>query len=333
MKRAKIALTLLLFSSLLLASCSTGSAQDMEESIIDDDNDVLNYGIVGEEELEPVTENQYVEVDNIDIKEVTLTIDGTNAEVSMEVFGVIENRGSIAETTLPGGDFSDSLNIDTVQYTLNVYTDETTYFISYVNNECQVNILNGNDEIQNITDFTVNGAILTIPFTLQSSEESYTKGNLSADVSYMRVKISDIFNATEDDLYEGFVWLIDTVPNILEGLESYATNLALVNKPVQFNATLDPFTPGVPPYTWEWDFGDGTVIEGSGNEYQNPTHTYTNPGKYNYSVTVTDDQQSTLEDTGFIKIEGTGNGDGTPGFEILTVLLGLIAVLFFIRRR
>lgn len=36
--------------------------------------------------------------------------------------------------------------------------------------------------------------------------------------------------------------------------------------------------------SWAWDFGDGTT-----SEEQNPTHTYTDPGSYDVSLTVTDE--------------------------------------------
>lgn len=40
---------------------------------------------------------------------------------------------------------------------------------------------------------------------------------------------------------------------------------------------------GTTPYTFVWNFGDGTTID-----VQNPTHTYLNPGAYTATVTVTD---------------------------------------------
>jgi PKD repeat protein len=40
---------------------------------------------------------------------------------------------------------------------------------------------------------------------------------------------------------------------------------------------------GVPPFTYLWNFGDGTT-----SSAQNPTHTYTNPGTYGVTLTVTD---------------------------------------------
>ena len=54
----------------------------------------------------------------------------------------------------------------------------------------------------------------------------------------------------------------------------------------------------LPPYEWFWDFGDDTT-----SDEQNPTHTYTEIGKYTVSLTVIDDEgkQETLSNYAWIQ--------------------------------
>jgi len=55
---------------------------------------------------------------------------------------------------------------------------------------------------------------------------------------------------------------------------------------VQF--TVGRITSGFPPYSYEWDFGDGEI-----STEENPTHAYKNDGYYTVSLTVTDDRGNT----------------------------------------
>lgn len=57
---------------------------------------------------------------------------------------------------------------------------------------------------------------------------------------------------------------------------------------IQFTGSA---TGGTPPYTWLWQFGDGTT-----SALQNPTHAYTLPGVYMVNLTVTDSAQVTADD-------------------------------------
>ncbi len=63
---------------------------------------------------------------------------------------------------------------------------------------------------------------------------------------------------------------------------------AEVNETIQFNGTA---WGGVEPYTWYWDFGDG-----SNSTEQNPQHAYTLKGEYEVILTVTDATNQTATD-------------------------------------
>jgi PKD repeat protein len=68
-----------------------------------------------------------------------------------------------------------------------------------------------------------------------------------------------------------------------------------VNETIQFNGTA---WGGVEPYTWYWDFGDGET-----STEQNPTHAYTEEGKYEVELTVTDVDSQTATDDAEAEIE------------------------------
>jgi hypothetical protein len=64
---------------------------------------------------------------------------------------------------------------------------------------------------------------------------------------------------------------------------------------------------GMPPYTYEWDFGDST-----NSTDQNPTHTYTTAGAYNVTLTVTPYRCVPKTITKMITVSAPGTG--TPGY-------------------
>ncbi len=56
----------------------------------------------------------------------------------------------------------------------------------------------------------------------------------------------------------------------------------IVDQQIQFTGSAFG---GAAPYSWSWDFGDG-----SSSDMQNPVHTYTDIGEYTVTLTVTDDE-------------------------------------------
>lgn len=67
--------------------------------------------------------------------------------------------------------------------------------------------------------------------------------------------------------------------------------------------------------TCEWDFGDGSLLDISCNT----AHTYTTPGEYPITLTVTNEEGRTAESTQILKVESESNGEGHPfsGIEVL----------------
>jgi hypothetical protein len=235
-------------------------------------------------ETNVITFSPVITVANIDIIKATFTQQGTQATVSLQVKGNIENRGKVIDPYS-----SDSLNyIDAVEYGFQLTTLGEDYTISYSNRTGQLD--NGIERI-NLTssDFSVIGDTLTITFQLVSADETYE--DLSVTSTFIKANYSNIEA-------EGLVYLSDVAPNPrLEIIEAYAPNTGLVGQSVQFNCSIAPLT-GHPPYTYRWDFGDhGTSTQ------LNPTHVYTQAGYFTYTCTVTDQAGDIDRKSGTINIQ------------------------------
>ncbi len=81
----------------------------------------------------------------------------------------------------------------------------------------------------------------------------------------------------------------------------------LIDEPVQFNGSASK---GYPPYSYEWDFGDGNT-----SDEQNPTYTYTDAGNYTVTLTVIDDSGNTSDDTTWAWIQETNDPPNKPSVD------------------
>jgi C1A family cysteine protease len=78
----------------------------------------------------------------------------------------------------------------------------------------------------------------------------------------------------------------------------------LINEPLEFKGE----TGGEhPPFTFHWDFGDESY-----SEEQNPAHTYTSEGKYDVTLTVTDDNDESFYEKTTVWIQETNSPPDTP---------------------
>ena len=75
-------------------------------------------------------------------------------------------------------------------------------------------------------------------------------------------------------------------------------------------------TGGTAPYTYSWNFGDGTSATGA-----SPTHTYSKVGPYNVTVTTTDSNGATSSSTQRVTVSASSNPLSTLTF----LYVGLIA--------
>ncbi len=95
-------------------------------------------------------------------------------------------------------------------------------------------------------------------------------------------------------------WIQGTTPLSATASGTPTTGNAPLN--VSFKATAQG---GTAPYTYSWNFGDGSATSTA----QNPSHTYTAAGTYNATVTVTDSASpaNTTTAVATIKVSAVGN--------------------------
>jgi hypothetical protein len=311
----------MMISSLFLIA--TSSVQAADETITDIIEDVSSVDYFTQETT-VVTSHPEIEVNNLDIVKATYSQQGTQATVTLQVRGSIENRGKIIDFYTD--DTFGPLNF--VEYDFSLSTTEQDYTISYANQTGQVS--NGVDTT-NLTssDFTVVGDTLTITFDLTSAAEVYD--NMSVTSMFVKMNIT----AGDMDI-SGFVYLSDIAPNpALEILEAYAPNIGSVGESIQFNGSIIPLT-GQPPYQYRWDFGDEKT-----STQMNPTHAYDKAGEFTYTFTVTDQAGDSASETGKITIstEGGSNGSGLSNQMILflailaiVIVVGVVIIIWIIRR-
>ncbi len=320
MKVEKMLMLIMMTCSLLLASSIPVLAAEKTETLEDVAGDVVDY-----ETQDLVTENAYIEIDNIDITKVEYTITNETIEFTLEVKGNIENKGSLDELN-PEDPDPTSFNINTVTYTFELITSEDWYTISYANNSCQ--ITDGLGTITNLTDsdFSVSGNTLTVSFNWNTTGETFD--DASANVQYIRMILDYDDISDMDDLDDfgdlGIVWLADQVPNGPLFVYTEATNLGEAGKEIEFDGTA---IDGQPPYTWNWEFGDGET-----STDPDPTHTYDTAGEYDYILTVTDAGGTSESDSGNIEIVGEEDDDNTPGFELI-IAIAAIGLIFLWKRK
>jgi hypothetical protein len=314
----KIFVVGLLLCSFLVVSISPSVIAEGPYTITDTTGDVINY-----DTGEIATSSPNIDIDNIDIVEMTYSRQDTSVTLTLEVNGSIENRGSISDL--------ESDVADVAIYSLMIYNSNSneSYAVYYINNECQITY-QSTEETKNITasDFLVSDSTITVSFDLLSNDETYD--NIYAETSYY--KMSD---AENEYLYDAAPDLT-TLDVIIDAPSDGRTGESIV-----FSGGVSG---GTPPYSGLWDFADGAT-----STDQNPIHSYAEAGTYEvtlsvidaggnegsdyFTITISDGEPSNDGDIDG-KQDGESSNSGLIAFvAIIAVIVIGIAIIVYILRR
>jgi PKD repeat protein len=150
-------------------------------------------------------------------------------------------------------------------------------------------------EVQISTDYTgsgdplANGTWNTIAVDLSGDAETWHESGYLNISTYTgsQVYVALRYLSSGSSAIDGRKWGVDNVKvnegflyrlnaNFTAGVVNYTTI-----EPVSFNPLVSG---GMPPFSYEWDFGDGSPVVTE----ENPSFIYTTPGTYTVSLTVTD---------------------------------------------
>jgi hypothetical protein len=321
-------IALIISSFLFFAAISVEAA---DTTINDPTGDVASMDFMGNTTY--VTSNPYVSVDGLDILQITYTKNGGTATVTMQVKGSIIDRGNINDLSM---DNPEKLLYDVVGYELDLTTSTETYQIAYVNTVCQLTDSDYTTINLTTSDYSVNGDTLTVTISLKSADETYESLEVSSQYNKIDFSGFDENSPDPDELDDLLVMLVDQAPNPpIQIYEVYVQNIASPGETVQFNGSVFPLT-GTPPYQYHWDFGDGKT-----SSEQNPTHSYTKAGTYEYNFTITDNLQASASQNGTITVAGNSNDGGTTistqmilllAILVIIIAVGIVIIVWIIRR-
>jgi PKD repeat protein len=255
-------------------NCFFGVA-DIIESIVDPIDDVLVIDEDGQYSYEKTNEKP-----NIDITKVTYERKENSKQVTITLEvndrGFIEDRDDF-EHIDPN---STTFNGVVVIYDIVLETDQTFYYIEYINKSCTLNS-------ENITATVIDDS-LSVTFELEHIEETF----VDISGSSMCFEIHSLINIE---------FFIDVAPDSLLFVANInAPEVAYVDQPIEFYGNYNDLLKITnPPYEYSWYFSDQDLVLTD----QNVIHTFKETGQYTVTLTVSDSTGYKATDEHIITIE------------------------------
>jgi parallel beta-helix repeat protein len=166
-----------------------------------------------------------------------------------------------------------------------------------------------------------------------SSESTFSRSDLSAGIHIIYFKVKDNDGEWSDEDSKNII--IDPSLNDPPVADIDGPYTGYTNVTISFDASGSSDPDGDEIVSYIWDFGDGTNATGMTVE-----HNYNSTGNYTVKLTLTDSQSksSTISTYANISIQPSSqNGDGgtigIPGFEIIFMLVAIVFVLLWKRKR
>ena len=245
---------------------------------------------------------QVVPRPDIDISSVSCIKTGGEVEIKL--------------TIIATGEIQDNEN---VVYYIYLTTSENEYEIVFSNGECIVNDANG-AELEGVQYSGIGTTTLTISFNLVNSDED------PQELMGMTLEIAGTDSYYSDNTETGEPTLTVDIGDIYEGK---------AGESISFTASVEN---GIPPYEFQWDFGDD-----ENSEEQNPSHVFNEEGTYDILLMVTDNESNYGFDNATVVISASGNnndksdssGSGLTIFIVLIaiiVIAGVAVVVYIIRK-
>lgn len=167
-----------------------------------------------------------------------------------------------------------------------------------------------------------------------NTQRDFTRSNLSIGQHTIYLKVQDDEGEWSDEV-SITVTITASPSNNPPVADTGGSYTGYANQSVSFDGSNSyDLDDGDNIASYSWDFGDGSTGEGI-----SPTHTYTSKGNYTVNLSVTDSNGLQSKRTTYANISeqvnggSNGGGNGTPGFEVILVIIAILSILALKRKR